>query len=253
MSDTVNETDVTALPAPVRWSRALAALRRLLADPTRTNDALEFTTYANAGRMLEASERLAATPAGRRLLAHQPAIDATTVDITALAALPEGTLGRAYAAFLTRHRLSPEAFAGPPAGLANHPRASYMVQRLRQTHDLWHVVTGYEPDPAGEIALQAFSYAETDAPSAAILAGLGTLRALLEPATTPEFRAVRRALPREVARAYWIGRVARSKVRETIATYPWEDRWATPLAEVRAELGLPREPAHRLPPLPLAG
>ena len=35
-----------------------------------------------------------------------------------------------------------------PAGVAD-PRQSYVVQRMRQTHDLWHVATGCNTDPAG--------------------------------------------------------------------------------------------------------
>jgi ubiquinone biosynthesis protein Coq4 len=31
-------------------------------------------------------------------------------------------------------------------------------QRTRQTHDLWHVLTGLGTDIPGEIALQAFTY-----------------------------------------------------------------------------------------------
>ena len=45
------------------------------------------------------------------------------------------------------------------------------------------------------------------------------------------------SLPREVLAAYRTGRQA-----ARLATFPWEDHWATPLAEVRGMLGLPVRP-----------
>ena len=70
------------------------------------------------------------------------------------------------------HDPTPDVFDGPPAGVTNE-RAAYVIQRLRQTHDLWHVVTGYDTDPASEVALQAFTYAQLRAPGSLVLAALG--------------------------------------------------------------------------------
>jgi ubiquinone biosynthesis protein Coq4 len=36
----------------------------------------------------------------------------------------------------------------------------YVVAHLYETHDLWHVVTGFDTDPAGEAGLQAFYLAQ---------------------------------------------------------------------------------------------
>jgi ubiquinone biosynthesis protein Coq4 len=56
-----------------------------------------------------------------------------------------------------------------------------------------------------------------------VIAVLGTLRGIRE----------RHSLPREVARGFRRGRAARG-----LATFPWEDHWATPLNDVRAQLGV---------------
>jgi ubiquinone biosynthesis protein COQ4 len=119
--------------------------------------------------------------------------------------------------------LSPDVFQDVPKEVPD-PRMAYVIQRLRQTHDLWHVVTGYDTDAASEIALQAFTFAQVRAPSSAILAVLGTLKAAR---TKPD-------LGRDVVRAFRLGRRA-----EPLPVFPWEDHWATPLVEVRALLGLP--------------
>ncbi|MGE5185083.1 MAG: Coq4 family protein [Acidobacteriota bacterium] len=214
--------DITQVPATVRWRRALTALAKVLADPEQTDQVLVFSSYANAGTMGDRIDNFFADANGRKLYEEHRALDSHTVDLDALAALPAGTLGHAYASFLRSRGFTPEVFDTPPEEIRD-PRVKYVVQRVRQTHDLWHVVTGCDTDPAGEVALQAFTFAQTRAPSTAILAIAGTLRGLRH---TP-------MLPREVAKAFLAGRRA-----DKLVTFPWEDHWATPLADVRALLGV---------------
>ena len=64
-------------------------------------------------------------------------------------------------------------------------------------------------------------------PSSAILALLGTLRSL---------RHTQR-VARDAARLYRLGRAA-----APLVLFPWEDHWATPLADVRRMLNLPVAP-----------
>ena len=219
-------TDIASLSPVTRWSRALRALARVMANPEETDQVLVFSQYANAGSMHRRIDRFFADPVGAQLYAERRAIDSRTVDLTVLAALPAGTLGHAYASFLTSRGFTPDVFEGPPPDVTD-PRISYVIQRIRQTHDLWHVVTGHDTNPAGEVALQAFTFAQTNAPSTLILTAAGTLRALREKPT----------LPRDVLAAFLAGRRA-----EKLIAFPWEDHWATPLTEVRAMLGLPLDP-----------
>jgi ubiquinone biosynthesis protein COQ4 len=185
-----------------------------------------FSSYANAGSLDERVRFFYDDPRGRRLFDERRAIDSRTIDLDVLAALPAGTLGRAYAEFMRSHGLTPDVFDGAPDDIRDPIRA-YAVQRLRQTHDLWHVVINAQTDPAGEIALQAFTYAQLHAPSSAILAAIGTLRGARED----------RAIVRDAIALYRLGRRAGS-----LATFLWEDHWATPLVDVRRMLGLPADP-----------
>ncbi len=215
--------DATKLPARERWSRALRALGRVLADPEQTDQVLVFSTYANAGTMPGRIHRFLDHPTGRRLYEEHRTIDARSIDLAALGELPAGTLGRAYAEFLSSRGFTPDVFEGTPDDI-HDPAMAYVIQRMRQTHDLWHVVTGYDTDPASEVALQAFTYGQLGAPSSGILAVLGTLRGM----------SMRPTLARDVLRGYWLGRRAHK-----LAIFPWEDHWSTPLADVRSLLGLP--------------
>jgi ubiquinone biosynthesis protein COQ4 len=224
-NNTMTTVDATQLPALTRWKRALTALAAVLRDPEKTDQVLVFSTYANAGTMPERIHYFLGHPDGARLYAERRTIDSHSIDLEALAQLPEGTLGRAYAEFLNVRNFTPDVFEGAPEDITD-PAMAYVVQRLRQTHDLWHVVTGYETDPASEVALQAFTYGQLGAKSAGILALLGTLRG----------SQLKRDLVRDVVHAYRLGVAA-----EGLAVFPWEDHWATPLDEVRAMLNLPIE------------
>lgn len=221
------DVDIDQLPPRVRWQRAIAALGRIVANPEATDQVLVFSSYANAGSMHRRLHRFFDDPAGQRLYREQRAIDSHTVDLDALSALPAGTLGHAYAQFLRSRGLTPDVFDGPPADIRD-PRAAYVIQRMRQTHDLWHVVTGHDTDYAGEIALQAFTFGQVRAPSTLILSMVGTLKGLRE----------KPGLPLDVLAAFRAGNAA-----QPLVTFPWEDHWSTPVLEVRAMLGLAPAPA----------
>lgn len=218
--------DVADLPPRVRMYRAMKALAGVVADPDRTDLVLEFSNLINAGRREEALTFFYDDPAGAKLYAEGRALDSHTIDLDRLAALPEGTLGHAYARFMKSHGLTPDVFDGAPADV-HEPRAAYLIQRIRQTHDLWHVVTSCETDPAGEVALQAFTFAQLHAPSSGILAAIGMVKGVRHT----------RQIVRDTVELYRRGLKANK-----LAVFAWEDHWATPLTEVRTLLGLPETP-----------
>ena len=103
-------------------------------------------------------------PDGQRLLAERPSLLDTLSDRSALATLPAGSFGRAYAAFIASADLSPEGLVAAEATAeARNPRPpvdadrEFFANRMRDMHDLWHVLTGYGMDEAGEAALLAFN------------------------------------------------------------------------------------------------
>lgn len=202
-----------------RWERTamgVKALRRLMKDPDDTHQVFVMGLVLNAERFPEFLARFSAEPGGVRLLKEQPSIDSGSVDFEALRALPPNTLGHAYTAYLQRHGLDPDLFQTPP-GLPEIP--AFLARRLRQTHDLWHTLTGYAPDVPGEVALQGFTYAQTHMPSAFLIALLGSLR----------WGLATRGLPARTLDAYERGREA-----AFLAPVVWEDHWADDLDDLRA-------------------
>ena len=216
----VEHDKILALPAAERWRKGLDALKQVAADTSRTDLVLFAYEHLNAGTEGRRAKRFYARyPNARRLYEENRTLDAKTVDFEALLQLPAGTLGYAYAKFMKDRGLTPDIFTAE----GRLTPTAYLVKRMRQTHDLWHTVTGVDTDVAGELELQAFTLAQTWAPSIFIVVFFGALRAL--------FR-MPLAVPRMV-RGFFRGLFA-----ERLGPTPWEDLWTKPLAEVRAQLRL---------------
>jgi ubiquinone biosynthesis protein COQ4 len=209
-------------PLRQRARTVVRSLGTLARDPGRLDQVLVLAEAVNAEAIGRALEHLREDPEGRALLAEQPRIDRDHIDFEALRRLPEGTLGREYARFLDDNGITPDVFAKLPD--VGDPRAEYVMLRMRQTHDLWHVLTGYLPDVRGEILLQAFTYGQTRAPSSLLLALFGTVR---WPLRWPgHVQALRTAFQRGKTAAF-------------LPLFRWEEHWSTPVSDLRARLACP--------------
>jgi ubiquinone biosynthesis protein COQ4 len=156
------------VPPQIEWGRAWRAMRRLMANPEETEQAFE-TIAALSGRDFERLfQRFVADPEGRALYLERPSLLAAVSDRAALRAMPAGSFGRAYAEFMDAAGLVAEGLvdAEKKSEAASRldgidPDREWFGDRLRDMHDLWHVLTGYGRDEAGEAANLAFSFAHT--------------------------------------------------------------------------------------------
>jgi ubiquinone biosynthesis protein COQ4 len=201
------------------------AMVELLRDPDKTAQVFIMGIVLNAPLVPRLLMRFAAEPGGNELCAEAPTIDSTTVDFARLRSLPETTLGGAYARYLDSHRLDPDLFQAPP-GLP--PLVAFIAQRIRQTHDIWHVLTGYAPDVRGELALQGFTFAQLKMPSSFLIAAIGTM-----------VRA-----PGE-AKNVWDG-YRRGRDAVFLPVVRFESHWDDELDLLRARLGIAPKRNHAL-------
>jgi ubiquinone biosynthesis protein COQ4 len=89
-------------------------------------------------------------------------------DVDQLMAISPVTLGGAYARHMSQRGLRPDYYESVDARHKFH----YLRLRVRQTHDIWHVLTGFDTDPVGEMGLQGFCFGQvTNGQSVLILAG----------------------------------------------------------------------------------
>ena len=232
MSDTLDT-------ARTDWPRALRALRRLIADSERTEEVFELIDAMAGPSGLRRFEAFRDDPAGRTLLERKPCLLTTLSNREALRRLPEGSFGRAYADFMDGADLSADGLLEASelgndqtaAASVGDPDLEWWGCRLRDSHDLWHVLSGYGRDEAGEVALLAFTHAQTGNRAIAMIVLVGAAVGLAQGGL---------GWPGYLLRARRRGKAARR-----LQFAPYEDWLARPLADVRADLGIePPEVAH---------
>src|SRR5687767_4124801 len=134
---------------PVRPVDAVLALSRLIRDPNDTEQAFRIVRALDGPHSERFFIRFAQSEGGKKLLRERPSILAALSDRASLEAMPEGSLGRAYLAFCEREGISPGGLV-EASELEERdkldPDFRYMADRMRDSHDLWHVVTGYRTD-----------------------------------------------------------------------------------------------------------
>lgn len=209
---------------PITLLRAIAAYARIVRDPNQLAEVFKLSDSLNEShisqrlvRGLRADEAVArALDARKRVL----------VDLPALSLLPRGTLGRTYAEFMRANGLVPDALPRLPA----KDDGEFLRAHLYETHDMWHAITGFESDVAGELGLQAFYAAQIDGPLAPAILAAGLLNTALFKLDE------RNARVDAIARGWQGGRHARP-----LFGFDYASSWAKPIGEVRASLGIPVE------------
>ena len=145
------------------------------------------------------------------------------INLDALESLPEGTLGHEYAHQLRCLGLTPDSLIDPSP--VTTPE-DYITHRLRETHDIVHVLTGFGVDGPGELGLQAFNLAQNRSPLAVMLIFGGMLSALQNDEPLE-------ALLMALARGFELGLKA-----ECVIAQKLEEGWDRPLDEWRQQLNL---------------
>ncbi|MEP7124516.1 MAG: Coq4 family protein [Byssovorax sp.] len=215
--------------------RAAVALGKLLQNPDDLPQVFTMVEALSGPTPELLRRRLHATAEGARLLRDRPEIAPLLADRAALASLPEGSLGRAYLAFMESEGISAEGIVaasmqGRATAIEGEGDAErvYFQRRMRDTHDLWHAVTGYRGDILGESALLGFIMAQTGNPGIGLLFAAALVKTRAEPGAS---RLILEGF-RRGHRAAWFVDVA------------WEELLSRPVHEVRLELGIDALPVY---------
>lgn len=160
--------------------RAAKALRKLVSNP---DDLPQVFTLIESLQG-SAPERFYAgfqrTEEGRELLKNEPDIVKYLGNREWLKSLPEGSLGRAYLDFVESEGISAEGIieASKKGAHEKDDHLTFIRARMRDTHDLWHALTGYKGDVKGELALLGFILAQNFQPGIAAIISAAMVRGI---------------------------------------------------------------------------
>jgi ubiquinone biosynthesis protein COQ4 len=158
-----------SLPAPRlrrEWGHGLRCLGRFVTTPSDLANSFE-AMFALAGPTLEREfQTFAKSPVGRAMLAENPRRDLNALlgDREALAAMPEKSFAHAYLEYLggddmgsADYFLEAACLDEKAARFGWSDDQLWFVKRMANSHDLFHIVAGYDRDVTGEIGILCYT------------------------------------------------------------------------------------------------
>ena len=217
--------------------KAWRHFKTLMADKEDTEQVFHIIAALRGRKFRAIANRFWSSDKGQRLLSTNERLIDILDDHNTLKQLPAGTVGRAYVDFMEREGLSA---AGLEAEYAKFTTAGTRFEdgidrygdRLRDTHDLHHILTGYGRDALGEQCVLAFTYAQHRNLGVGFIAYAGGIE--LKRRVAPSA-----PIMRAVHEGYRIGKAAKNLVHEDINALLRE-----PLADARKRLGIPTPIAY---------
>ncbi|MBW4611310.1 MAG: ubiquinone biosynthesis protein COQ4 [Hassallia sp. WJT32-NPBG1] len=149
-----------------------------------------------------------------------------TIDLEKLSQYPPGTFGREYANHMQKNHLKPFNISPELEEIA---KRNVFALRYALTHDIFHLLLGFDTSYAGEIGVLAFAAAQNYSKSLKI--GLWMAKFLYPIIAFPQ----RQAIFANMHKGLELGKKA-----NFLLGYRFEEHWQEPLQDVRKNLGLPQ-------------
>ena len=221
-----------------RPMKALHHFRKLIADKEDTEQVFHIIAALRGRKFRKIAGKFWNSEKGQRLLASNQRLIDILDDHDTIKTFPAGTVGRAYVDFMEREGLSAAGLEAEYAkftdvGVRYEDGIDRYGDRLRDTHDMLHVLTGYGRDALGEQCVLAFTYAQNRNLGIGFIAYAGGFELK---------RRVARSAPimKAVHEGYRIGNAASNIVHEDIVSLLKE-----PLTDARRRLGIAEPTAYK--------
>ena len=147
----------------LRLREAQNALAKLSSNPDDTEQAIRAINAMSGDSAERLFKKFKLSANGNQLLKDKPEL----YDIR-LGSMPEGSLGKSIWEFYTTEQLSAQGLKGASEAASDEPQPNqaatdqaFLGRRVRELHDVFHVITGYGRDMRGEMAVLAFTFAQT--------------------------------------------------------------------------------------------
>ncbi|BAY43579.1 hypothetical protein SAMD00079811_11590 [Scytonema sp. HK-05] len=148
------------------------------------------------------------------------------INLEELSKYPQGTFGREYAEHMRENNLKPFNISPELEDIA---RRNVFALRYVVTHDIFHLLLGFDTSYAGEIGVLAFAAAQNYSKSLKISLWLAKF---LYPIIAPKQR---QAIFANLEKGLELGKKA-----QFLLGYRFEEHWKEPINEIISRLGLPQ-------------
>lgn len=212
--------------------RAVKNFQALIKDKEDTSLVFKIFESLPSGSFMTRARDLCLSERGEMLRATEPALPAILDDHAALRRTPKGSLAHAYCDFMEAEGLTAAGLVAEAESLgrAKYPDLlQWFMERSRDTHDLFHVLTGYGRDALGEQCVLLFTHGQSPSQGHLLIgyAGAANIKKMVKDSAAPVIAAVREA--------HRTGKGAPSLMAQ-----PIREILAQPLDEVRAALRIPQ-------------
>ncbi len=217
--------------------RAVRNFQALIKDKDDT--ALVFNIFESlpSSGFMDRVRDLALSERGEFLRQTERALPDYLDDHAALRRTPKGSVAHAYCDFMEEAGFTAAGLVAESErnGRARFPDlVEWYINRSRDTHDLFHVLTGYGRDALGEQCVLLFTHGQSPSHGHLLIgyAGAAQIKKLIKGSTAPVFGAVRQAHRTGQGTPQLIAQPIRQLLER-------------PLADVRAELRIPEPAVYR--------
>lgn len=223
--------------AKYRPLRAVRNFRMLMKDKEDTAAVFRIFESLPSKDFLPRIAALSLSERGEELRRTEPRLPEILDDHAALRRTPKGSLAHAYCDFMESEGLTAAGLVAE-SERSGRPRFPDLVEwylnRSRDTHDMFHVLTGYGRDALGEASVLLFTHGQNPSQGHLLIgyAGAANIKKTAKGTRAPVFGAVREA--------HRIGKGAPPLIEQ-----PIRQLLERPLEEVRAALRIPQPVMYR--------
>lgn len=223
--------------ARYRPIRAVRNFQKLIKDKEDTSLVFKIFESLPSKTFLPRVADLSLSERGEFLRRTEPCLPEILDDHATLRRTPKGSLAHAYCDFMESEGLTAAGLVAE-AERSGRPRfpdlVEWFLNRSRDTHDLFHVLTGYGRDALGEQCVLLFTHGQSPSQGHLLIgyAGAANIRKMVKGSKAPVFGAVRQA--------HRTGEGAPPLIEQSI-----RELLQRPLEEVRAQLRIPQPTQYR--------
>jgi ubiquinone biosynthesis protein COQ4 len=158
--------------------KAWRHFRNLVANKEDTGEVFHIFESLPWKGLFPSAEAFLTSASGKELRENEPYLPSIFDDHAMLRAMPEGSLAHAYCDFMEAEGLTAQGLVDEYETFMKargdfKDQFGWYMNRIRDTHDILHVLTGYGRDALGEQCVLAFTYGQQPAPAHLFIAYAG--------------------------------------------------------------------------------